>query len=67
MGKPILIEDDKIVAVGKVADTLVIKADEEIYDAQREIIMPGLVNTHVHLSQQLGRGIAVMTLFFLHG
>ena len=56
-GGSILIEDDKIVAVGKVADTLV-KADAEIYDAQGKIIMPGLVNTHVHLSQQLGRGIA---------
>ena len=48
-GGSILIEDDKIVAVGKVADTLV-KADAEIYDAQGKIIMPGLVNTHVHLS-----------------
>ena len=56
-GGSILIEDDKIVAVGKVADTLV-KTDAEIYDAQGKIIMPGLVNTHVHLSQQLGRGIA---------
>lgn len=48
-GWSILIEDDKIVAVEKVADTLV-KADAEIYDAQGKIIMPGLVNTHVHLS-----------------
>ena len=36
----------KIVAVGKVADTLV-KADAEIYDAQGKIIMPGLVNTSI--------------------
>lgn len=53
----ILIEDNKIVAVGKVDDTLVSK-DAEIYNAEGKILMPGLINTHVHLSQQLGRGIA---------
>lgn len=53
----VLIEDDKIKAVGKVEPSLV-NADAEIYDAQGKIILPGLVNTHVHLSQQLGRGVA---------
>lgn len=56
-GGSILIENDKIIAIGKVDNSLV-KADAEIYDAQGKIILPGLVNTHVHLSQQLGRGIA---------
>lgn len=53
----VLIEDDKIKAVGKVEHSLV-NADAEIYDVQGKIILPGLVNTHVHLSQQLGRGVA---------
>lgn len=53
----VLIEDDKIKAVGKVEPSLV-NADAEIYDTQGKIILPGLVNTHVHLSQQLGRGVA---------
>lgn len=53
----VLIEDDKIKAVGKVEPSLV-NADAEIYDAQGKIILPGLVNTHIHLSQQLGRGVA---------
>ena len=53
----VLVEDDKIKAVGKVEPSLV-NADAEIYDAQGKIILPGLVNTHVHLSQQLGRGVA---------
>lgn len=53
----VLIEDDKIKAVGKVEPFLV-NADAEIYDVQGKIILPGLVNTHVHLSQQLGRGVA---------
>lgn len=53
----ILIENDRIKAVGKV-DPLLINSDVEVYDAQGKIILPGLINTHVHLSQQLGRGIA---------
>lgn len=43
--------------MGKVEPSLV-NADAEIYDVQGKIILPGLVNTHVHLSQQLGRGVA---------
>lgn len=53
----ILIEDNKIISVGKVSEEL-IKNNVEVYDAKNKIIIPGLVNTHVHLSQQLGRGIA---------
>ena len=53
----ILIEDNIIKAVGHVNEKLVNK-DAEIYDAKGKILMPGFVNTHVHLSQQLGRGIA---------
>lgn len=53
----VLIEDDKIKAIGKVEPSL-INTDAEIYDAKGKIILPGFVNTHVHLSQQLGRGIA---------
>ena len=50
----ILIEDDLIKAVGKVDKELVLES-AEIIDAKGKIILPGLVNTHVHLSQQLGR------------
>ncbi|MGL4344321.1 MAG: amidohydrolase [Cellulosilyticaceae bacterium] len=53
----VLIEDDKIVAVGKVDEAL-LQGDIERYDVAGKIVMPGFVNTHVHLSQQLGRGIA---------
>ena len=53
----ILIEDDRIKAVGKV-DSSLVNTDAEIYDAEGKIILPGFVNTHVHLSQQLGRGVA---------
>ena len=53
----ILIEENIIKAVGHVDESL-INEDAEIYDAKGKILMPGFVNTHVHLSQQLGRGIA---------
>lgn len=53
----ILIENDRIKAVGRVEPSL-INSDVEVYDAQGKIILPGLINTHVHLSQQLGRGVA---------
>lgn len=53
----ILIEENIIKAVGHVDESL-INEGAEIYDAKGKILMPGFVNTHVHLSQQLGRGIA---------
>ncbi len=56
-GGSILIEDSKIKAIGDV-DFSSLPSDTEVYDAQNKIIIPGLVNTHVHLSQQLGRGLA---------
>lgn len=63
----ILVTDDKIVAVGRVPVEK-IDSNAEIVDAAGKIIMPGLINTHVHLSQQLGRGIGddVDLLTWLH-
>lgn len=53
----ILIENDLIKAIGKVDEELLLDT-AEIIDAKGKIVLPGLINTHVHLSQQLGRGIA---------
>lgn len=53
----VLIENDLIKAIGKVEKEL-LSEEIEIIDAKGKIVLPGLVNTHVHLSQQLGRGIA---------
>lgn len=63
----LLIEDDKIVEVGFVSENRIEK-NAHIIDATDRIVMPGLINTHVHLSQQLGRGIAddVDLLTWLH-
>lgn len=52
----VLVENDRIKAVGKV-DLKDVAADAEIIDARGKIVLPGLINTHVHTSQQLGRGL----------
>src|SRR5690606_9611086 len=52
----VLVEGDRIAAVGPAAE---VSADgAERIDAGGCVLIPGLVNTHVHLSQQLGRGLA---------
>lgn len=50
----ILIQDNLIIKI----DTNIKNQDYEVYDMTGKIVMPSLVNTHVHLSQQLGRGLA---------
>ncbi|NJB69349.1 5-methylthioadenosine/S-adenosylhomocysteine deaminase [Desulfobaculum xiamenense] len=63
----VLVEDDRIKAVGVIADEL-IAPDADIVDATDCIVLPGLVNSHVHTSQQLERGLAddVDLLTWLH-
>ena len=55
----VAIEGDKIVAVGK---TEKVKKEyssaERVFDASRMMIMPGLIDCHVHLAQALIRGCA---------
>ncbi|MEI3266077.1 MAG: amidohydrolase family protein [Frisingicoccus sp.] len=61
----VLVEDDKISKIGHFE----LKEDaDEVIDCKGKIIMPGLINTHVHTSQQLGRGLGddVNLLTWLH-
>ncbi len=52
-GGAVLIEDDRILAVGRDLDG----ADAEVIDAEGGVIMPGFVDTHRHTWQTALRGI----------
>ncbi len=50
----VLCENGRIIRVGKIEET---KADYVI-DGHRKVLLPGLINTHTHLSMTLLRGFA---------
>lgn len=54
----IAIEDNRIAAVGKAADLLARYRDDEVIDVKGKLILPGLIDTHVHVAQALIRGCA---------
>ncbi len=60
----ILIENDKIADIGQIDA----KDCDEVVNCDGKILMPALINTHVHTSQQLGRGLGddVGLLTWLH-
>lgn len=62
----LLFEDDRILQAGP--EPVDERSCEEVVDLTGKIVMPGLVNTHVHTSQQLARGLAddVDLLTWLH-
>ena len=55
-GGGVLVEGEDIIAVGKV-DPKLVKPDAEVIDLQGKYVLPGFVNTHVHTSQQISRGV----------
>jgi 5-methylthioadenosine/S-adenosylhomocysteine deaminase len=65
----ILIDRDRIVKVGQ-SDALQAETGPEVerVDLRGKWVLPGLVNTHVHTSQHLGRGLGddVSLLTWLH-
>lgn len=65
----VLIEDDRIIAVGRTLD-LLSQCTEDVVrvDLRGRWILPGLINTHVHTSQHLGRGLGddVSLITWLH-
>ncbi|KAK9120150.1 hypothetical protein Scep_018243 [Stephania cephalantha] len=66
----IAIEGDKIVSIGESSHLLreFDRQPHEIVDLSGRLLLPGFINTHVHTSQQLARGIAddVDLLTWLH-
>ncbi len=55
-GGGVLVDGEKIVAVGKV-DPALVRPDAEVIDLHGNYVLPGFVNTHVHTSQQISRGV----------
>jgi 5-methylthioadenosine/S-adenosylhomocysteine deaminase len=55
-GGSVLVEDDKITAVGRV-DPALVKPGAEIIELTGRYVLPGFVNTPVHTSQQISRGV----------
>ncbi|KAF2770129.1 atrazine chlorohydrolase/guanine deaminase [Teratosphaeria nubilosa] len=54
----LLTSNDKIADIGKTADLTSRYPDEEITELEGRIIIPGLINTHMHTAQTLLRGTA---------
>ena len=54
----VAIQGNLIVAVGEDQDILARYESQETVDCQRNVIMPGLVNTHTHVPMTLLRGLA---------
>ena len=55
-GGGVLVEDDCIKAVGEISPSL-IAPDAEVINLAGKYVLPGFVNTHVHTSQQISRGV----------
>ena len=54
----IVVSGDRIEAVGKSAELRVRFPDAEEVDLAGHIVMPGLIDTHVHLAQTMLRGVS---------
>lgn len=52
----VAVEGNSIVGVGKAADVRAAHPDDEIRDLHGWVLLPGMVDGHVHLPQQLMRG-----------
>ena len=54
----VVIDGNKIVAVGSTAELKAKYADADFMDAKSRLIMPGILNTHQHFYSTLARGLA---------
>ena len=53
----IYIEDSKIVDIGKTGVLEKMYKADEVMDASNGVVMPGLINSHVHFTSVLRRGV----------
>src|SRR5260370_264914 len=57
-GGAIAIKDNRIAAIGKTDALLRQYSGDQVIDVKGKLIIPGLIDTHVHLAQALIRGCA---------
>ena len=50
--------DDRITQVGKTHEVEASSPADRVIDARGKLVLPGLIDTHVHTVQQCGRGLA---------
>lgn len=55
----VVVDGNLIVDFGSTADMKQKYADAEFYDANRRVIMPGLINTHTHIYSSFARGLSL--------
>jgi cytosine/adenosine deaminase-related metal-dependent hydrolase len=53
----VLIDGPRIVQVGPARDVRPPRVPDRVIDARRAVVTPGFVDTHVHLSEHLNRGL----------
>ena len=51
----VIVEDDKIV---EITDKIGMHQADEVINGEKKVLIPGIVNTHTHLSMNLLRGLA---------
>ena len=54
----VVVSGDRIEAVGKTSELRARYRDAEVMDVSGHIVLPGLVDTHVHLAQTMLRGVS---------
>jgi cytosine/adenosine deaminase-related metal-dependent hydrolase len=53
----VLVEGRDIVQIGRAADVRPPRPPDRIIDGRHRLVLPGFVNTHVHLSEHVNRGV----------
>ena len=53
----VLVEDGRITQVGRATDVRPATPPDRVIDGRNRLALPGFVNTHVHLSEHVNRGV----------
>ena len=53
----VLTDGDRILQVGPAAEVRPPRTPDRVIDGRRLVVTPGFVDTHVHLSEHLNRGL----------